>query len=149
MPIDTLAAPVVASVNGVALNAPLEALDTEELRQRACTELLRQAAQRAKLLDPQDWASADGVISAAAAAAIDALLERELVLPEPADAAVVQPSACVPRRRRRRRIALSLLRDAVSAGRRPPEGRRSLNVASVGSCVICDAVSNLRGARAL
>ena len=62
----------------MALNAPGEALAPEELRQRACTELLRQAAQRAGLLDAADAPSADGVISEAAAAAIDALLEREL-----------------------------------------------------------------------
>ena len=33
MPIESIAAPVVASVNGVALNAPLETLSPEELRQ--------------------------------------------------------------------------------------------------------------------
>ncbi|HMX11963.1 MAG TPA: peptidylprolyl isomerase, partial [Burkholderiaceae bacterium] len=39
-----------ASVNGVALHAPGEVLATETLRQRACSELLRQAAQDAGLL---------------------------------------------------------------------------------------------------
>ena len=34
----------IARINGVALNAPHELLDEEALRQRACTELLRQAA---------------------------------------------------------------------------------------------------------
>ena len=34
----------VASVNGVALHAPGETLDAQNLRQRACSELLRQAA---------------------------------------------------------------------------------------------------------
>ena len=87
MPIESIAAPVVASVNGVALNAPLEAVLPEELRQRACTELLRQAAQRTGLLPASDAPSADGVISEAAAAAIEALLERELVLPEPSEEA--------------------------------------------------------------
>jgi peptidyl-prolyl cis-trans isomerase C len=57
------------------------------LRQRACTELLRQAAQRAGLLDAADAPTADGVISEAAAGAIDALLEQELNLPEPSDEA--------------------------------------------------------------
>jgi peptidyl-prolyl cis-trans isomerase C len=74
---------MIARVNGVALNGEQESLTAEELRQRACTELLRQAAQRAGLLDAADAPTADGVISEAAAAAIDALLERELRLPEP------------------------------------------------------------------
>ena len=69
----------------MALNTLEEGLAQEELRQRACTELLRQAAQGAGLLDAGDAPSADGVISEAAAAAIDVLLERELVLPEPSE----------------------------------------------------------------
>ena len=47
--------------------------------------MLRQAAQGAGLLDATDPASADGVISEAASRAIEALLERELHLPEPSD----------------------------------------------------------------
>jgi len=77
----------VAYINGVALNAAQERLTPEELRQRACTELLRQAAQRAGLLDAADAPAADGVISEAAASAIDALLEQQLQLPEPSDEA--------------------------------------------------------------
>ena len=76
-----------ASINGVALHAPDDALSAEELRQRACTELLRQAAQAAGLLDAADASSADGVISDAASRAIEALLEKELQLPDPADEA--------------------------------------------------------------
>jgi peptidyl-prolyl cis-trans isomerase C len=76
-----------ASINGVALHAPDEALPPEALRQRACTELLRQAAQAAGLLDAIDAPGADGVISEAASRAIEALLEKELHLPEPADEA--------------------------------------------------------------
>ena len=76
-----------ARVNGVALNGAEEQLAHEELRQRACTELLRQAAQRAGLLDEADAPTADGVISEAAAAAIEALLERELKVPEPTEEA--------------------------------------------------------------
>jgi peptidyl-prolyl cis-trans isomerase C len=64
----------VARVNGVALHAPDELLDDEALRQRACTELLRQAAVAAGF-------DAD----ASAADAIEALLERELSVPEPGD----------------------------------------------------------------
>ena len=74
---------MIARINGVALNAEEETLAPEELRQRACTELLRQAAQRTGLLDAADAPTADGVISEAAAAAIDALLEHELKIPEP------------------------------------------------------------------
>jgi peptidyl-prolyl cis-trans isomerase C len=77
----------IARVNGVALNTEPERLAEEELRQRACTELLRQAAQRAGLLDAEDSPTPDGVISEAAAAAIDALLERELKVPEPGEEA--------------------------------------------------------------
>ncbi len=83
MPTDTQ----TASINGVILSAPGEELAAEELRQRACTELLRQAAQAAGLLDADDMPSADGVISAAAAGAIETLLERSLPLPEPSEEA--------------------------------------------------------------
>lgn len=75
----------IACINGVALHAAGEALSLEELRQRACTELLRQAAQRAGLLSPSDAPTADGVLSEAAAGAIDALLEQALKIPEPSE----------------------------------------------------------------
>ena len=75
----------LARINGVALNSAEERPAADELRQRACTELLRQAAQRAGLLGADDTAAADGVISEAAADAIEALLERELKLPEPTE----------------------------------------------------------------
>ena len=78
---------MIARINGVALHTEAETLAPEELRQRACTELLRQAAQRAGLLDAADAPTPDGVISEAAAAAIEALLERELKIPEPDEAA--------------------------------------------------------------
>jgi len=74
-----------ASINGVALHAPGETLPAESLRQRACTELLRQAAQRDGLLDPTDAVGPDGVISEAASRAIEALLEQELQLPDPSE----------------------------------------------------------------
>lgn len=77
----------MASINGVPLHAAGETLPPEELRQRACTELLRQAAQRAGLLDAADAPAADGVGSEAATGAIEALLERELNLPEPSEEA--------------------------------------------------------------
>lgn len=79
--------PCMARVNGRALHRPGEALDDVVLRQRACTELLRQAAKHAGLLDADDAAGDDGVPSEAAVLAIDALLERELRVPEPSEEA--------------------------------------------------------------
>ena len=77
----------VASVNGVLLHAPGEQLDDEALRQRAYAELLRQAAQTAGLLDAQDIATADGVQSEAASAAIEQLLAQQLPALQPDEAA--------------------------------------------------------------
>jgi peptidyl-prolyl cis-trans isomerase C len=80
-------APVsVARVNGQPLQRADEPLSDDELRQRACTELLRQAAQRAGLLAADDSA-ADGVPSEAAADAIERLLEQSLQIPEPSEEA--------------------------------------------------------------
>lgn len=76
-----------ASVNGQVLHADDETLAPEALRQRACTELLRQAAQRAGLLDQADTGATDGVISEAASTAIESLLENELQIPEPGEEA--------------------------------------------------------------
>ena len=81
---DTLA---IASVNGVELQHPGEVLGAEILRQRACTELLRQAAIEARLLAADDPVPRDGATSAAATNAIEQLLERELPLPEPSEEA--------------------------------------------------------------
>ena len=77
--------PAVAQINGVALHVQDITLAPDELRQRACTELLRQAAQRAGLLAADDAPSEDGVISEAAAGAIESLLEHALSTPEPSD----------------------------------------------------------------
>ena len=87
MPTEPFVAATVARINGVALHAAADELPSEELRQRACTELLRQTAQAAGLLDANDAPRADGVISEAAANAIDALLEQNLNVPEPAEEA--------------------------------------------------------------
>ena len=76
-----------ARINGVALHPPEVTPEPEDLRQRACTELLRQAALGAGLLTPGDAPSADGVISEAAANAIEALLERALNVREPSEEA--------------------------------------------------------------
>jgi hypothetical protein len=59
---------IVASVNGVVLHPVGVTVAAEQLRQRACTELLRQEAQAAGLLAQEDQTCADGVISEAAAA---------------------------------------------------------------------------------
>jgi len=83
---DTLEA-TLASVNGVALHASGETLADEMLRQRACTELLRQAAQRAGLLALDDPAPIEGATSEAASTAIEALLASEVSVPEPSDEA--------------------------------------------------------------
>jgi peptidyl-prolyl cis-trans isomerase C len=81
------AAAAIASVEGVALHAHGETVAPEALRQRACTELLRQTAQRAGLLAADDAPSNDGVISEEAARAIEALLDRSLSIPQPSEEA--------------------------------------------------------------
>jgi len=65
----------IARVNGVPLHEANEQLDDTALRQRACAELLRQAA------------SSVGIVSDSAGDAIERLLERELAIPEPSDEA--------------------------------------------------------------
>ena len=75
----------IARVNGVALNGPHERLEEEALRQRACTELLRQAAQQAGLLPASDVPGAEGAVSVEASDAIERLLERELSVPDPSE----------------------------------------------------------------
>lgn len=79
---EAVAEVTVASVNGTALHRAGESLGPDELRQRACTELLRQAAQRAGLLGTDD-ASVEGVPSEAATEAIEQLLAQSLQVPEP------------------------------------------------------------------
>ena len=66
----------IASVNGMA---------EEELRQRACSELLRQAAIAEGLLDANDPACAAGVTSEQASIAIERLLELKVVVAEPSE----------------------------------------------------------------
>jgi peptidyl-prolyl cis-trans isomerase C len=76
-----------AAVNGVALHGAGEGPDATTLRQRACLELLRQAAIGASLLAADDPPPVAGIATEAASEAIDALLERELQGPEPDEAA--------------------------------------------------------------
>lgn len=77
----------MARINGVPLNSPDESPSADELRQRACTELLRQAAQHSGLLAADDTPASDGVISEAAATAIEKLLDNILDIPEPSEEA--------------------------------------------------------------
>ena len=91
---------LIARINGVPLTRATEALPLEALRQRACTELLRQAVIDAGLLDAIDPPIDDGVISEAASEAIALWLERELQLPEPSAAACLRHHAANPARYR-------------------------------------------------
>jgi peptidyl-prolyl cis-trans isomerase C len=86
---DTVSTCAVARINGVALHAPDELLPPDELRQRACSELLRQAARAEGLLAADDIqpTPTDGVMSEAASAAIEMLLEQNLNVPEPTEQA--------------------------------------------------------------
>jgi peptidyl-prolyl cis-trans isomerase C len=85
-----------ASVNGVPLHAQGEHLPPEALRQRACTELLRQQAQREGLLSAGDAPGLDGATSAEAAQAIERLLDRALQVPEPSEEACRRYHAAHP-----------------------------------------------------
>ncbi len=77
----------IARINGVALNTQAEFLTPDELRQRACSELLRQAAVAQGFLSEADLASVDGILSETASSAIERLLDHNLELPEPSEAA--------------------------------------------------------------
>lgn len=72
-------------VNGVAIAQADEALDDGTLRQRAYSELLRQAAIEKGLLDASDIPSADAVLSESASSAVELLLTQTLVVPEPSE----------------------------------------------------------------
>ena len=70
------------SVNGVRLVGPGERLGTDELRERAHTELLRQAAVRRGRLPAQDVQTAPP-LNADQRAAIEAMLDDEVTVPVP------------------------------------------------------------------
>ena len=117
MTIATIAAHPVARINGIALNAPDEALPAETLRQRACSELLRQAAQSAGLLAAGDAAFGDGVISEAASDAIDTLLVQNVTTPEPsADACLRHYAAHKSSYRTGERVRVRHILFAVTPG---------------------------------
>ena len=77
----------IASINGVALNTENDILSADDLRQRAYSELLRQAAKARDLIGAEDAPSTDGVLSEEASSAIEALLEKTLLIPEPSEEA--------------------------------------------------------------
>ncbi|MCM2252281.1 MAG: peptidylprolyl isomerase [Ramlibacter sp.] len=111
------AAPPVASVNGVPLHAQGAAPPAEELRQRACTELLRQAAIRDGMLAADDPAPVDGAISEAAARAIDRWLESGIEVPQPSDEACRRHHAATAARYRcGERVLLRHILFAVTPG---------------------------------
>ena len=77
------AAPVeIASINGIALHEAGEVLDEQFLRERACTELLRQQAVSAGLL-PQYTGLSAPEPDDETRRAIESLLEAEVHSPEP------------------------------------------------------------------
>ena len=82
-----MARATVPQVNGVVLVLPQESVGADELRQRACSELLRQAAIRTGLLSLDNAEPQGGVMTEQASQAIEVLLQRELQLPEPSDEA--------------------------------------------------------------
>jgi peptidyl-prolyl cis-trans isomerase C len=75
--------PAIARVNGHALHGPDELLDQDNWRQRLFTELLRQQAQAEGLLDAQDHCEEDGIVSQAAADAIETLIARHVLATDP------------------------------------------------------------------
>ncbi|WP_210547002.1 peptidylprolyl isomerase [Rhodoferax sp. PAMC 29310] len=77
--------PVGAQVNGIQLNVNGEDLSANDLRQRACSELLRQAAMEKGLLPATDLPSVDGVMNEDASSAIERLLAQEVLVPEPSE----------------------------------------------------------------
>ena len=87
----------VASINGVPLHGADAVPAAAELRQRACTELLRQAAQCAGMLPVGDVPSTDGAISVAAAAAIERLIDRDVAVPDLSDEACRRQYAAHPK----------------------------------------------------
>ncbi len=90
-----------ATVNDVPLQESGEALAPAELRQRACTELLRQAAIACGLLAADDPLPRQGATTQAASTAIEALLAREVAAPEPDEAACRRHFDAQPARFRR------------------------------------------------
>ena len=107
----------IAAVNGVPLHEHGERLSAEEIRQRACTELLRQAAILGGLLGADDPAPTQGAISEAAAQAIDRWLESAVPVPEPSEEACQRHyAATASRYRTGERVLLRHILFAVTPG---------------------------------
>jgi len=95
----------VARVNGIPLHEPGARPPLDELRQHAYTELLRQTAARL------------GIEGATTAEAIETLLERELVVPEPTEQACRRHFDAHPARfARGERVSLRHVLFAVTPG---------------------------------
>ncbi|WP_241559582.1 peptidylprolyl isomerase [Hydrogenophaga sp. NH-16] len=75
---------VPASINGIALHEPGEALDAETLRERAYTELLRQRAVHKGLL-PRFSGLVAPTLNEAERHVIEAMTDDEVVSPDPTD----------------------------------------------------------------
>lgn len=75
---------VPASINGIALHDPGEALDADTLRERAFSELLRQRAVSRGLL-PRHSGLVAPVLDAADRHVIEAMTDDEVTTPEPTD----------------------------------------------------------------
>jgi peptidyl-prolyl cis-trans isomerase C len=104
-------------VNGQPIAHADESPDDASLRQRACTELLRQAAQAQGLLRADDTPSEDGVLSQDACDAIERLLEQVLLVPEPDEAACRRHHAAqAASYRRGERVRLRHILFAVTPG---------------------------------
>lgn len=80
---------VPASVNGIALHVLGEQLGAEALRERAYAELLRQQAVRLGCL-PEQAVTLAPELGPAEREAIEAMLEREVLLPEPSEEACLR-----------------------------------------------------------
>ncbi len=78
-------APVMPQVNGVVLSLPQESLTDDELRQRACSELLRQEAIRQGLLAADDPHPTGGTMTDVASKAVERLLDQALHLDDPSE----------------------------------------------------------------
>lgn len=77
----------IVHINGVPIQAAGDTPDADTLRQRAYSELLRQAAIKKGLLASTDEPALDGVLRETASAAIETLLEQVLDVPEPSEQA--------------------------------------------------------------
>jgi peptidyl-prolyl cis-trans isomerase C len=108
---------VLPTVNGVPLAYPQELLDDEILRQRACTELLRQAAIVAGLLSDEDPAPLQGAITDDASRPSRCCSTSALQLPEPTDEACRRHHAAnLPRYARGERAQVRHVLFAVTPG---------------------------------